>query len=71
MNKMENIVSYDYTEFVIVYDFAESSGENTERFDTFEKAVGRMKELQQKGCWINQFYKIEKTVYKICEINKM
>ena len=66
---MENeLIKYQYTQYVIMYEFLNSSGENTERYFEFEPAVNRVRELYKKGCYNITLYKERRTDYNITYI---
>ena len=64
---MENI-SYTVDEYVLKYDHIDFSGENTDKFDSLEEAVERLKRLDLKGCFNFKLYHIIKEVFDVSKI---
>lgn len=64
---MENI-SYTVDEYVLKYDHIDFSGENTDKFDSLEEAVERLKRLYLKGCFNFKLYHIIKEVFDVSKI---
>ena len=65
---MEKNISYTTDEYVIKYDHMDFSGENTDKFDSFEEAVDRLKRLKLKDCFNFRLYHITKEVFNISKI---
>jgi len=57
-------------EYVVKYDHIDFSGEysNTDRFDSLEKAIKRLKKLKLKGCFNFKLYHITKEVFDVSKI---
>lgn len=69
--KMENInISYTIDEYVIKYDHMDFSGKNTERFDSLEKSIERLKKLKLRGCFNFEVYHMIKEVFDTSKILK-
>lgn len=64
---MENI-SFTTDVYVIKYNHIDFSGENTDKFDSFEEAVDRLKILKLKGCFNFKLYHMIKEVFDIDEL---
>ena len=67
VSDMENI-SYTVDEYVIKYNHIDFSGENTDKFDSFEEAVDQLKRLKLKGCFNFNLYHMTKEVFNISKI---
>lgn len=61
-------ISYTIDEYVIKYDHMDFSGENTDRFDSLEEAIERLKKLKRKDCFNFKLYHITKEVFNISKI---
>jgi len=65
---MAKNISYTIDEYVIKYDRMDFSGENTDKFDSFEEAVDRLKQLKLKGCFNFKLYHMTKEVFDVSKI---
>lgn len=65
---MDDIISYNVDEYDLEYDHTTFSGENKEKFDTFEEAAKRMMYLKERGCFNFYFCHIKKDVYNISRV---
>ena len=68
MKKSTEYISYTVDEYVLKYDHIDFSGENTEKFNSFEEAVKRLKRLDLKGCFNFRLYHSIKEVFNINKI---
>ena len=64
---MKNI-AFTTDEYVIKYNHIDFSGENTDKFDSFDEAVDRLKRLKLKDCFNFNLYHITKEVFDVSKI---
>ena len=61
-------ISYTIDEYVIKYNHIDFSGENTDKFDSLDEAVDRLKRLKLKDCFNFKLYHMTKEVFNISKI---
>jgi len=68
-NMEESLIHHEHIEYVVEYYWKiDGLFDNTDRYDTFDKAIERIRQVRNKGGNIISFYKNEKTVYDISKI---
>lgn len=65
---MAKNIAFTTDEYVIKYDHMDFSGENTDKFDSFEEAADRLKQLKLKGCFNFKLYHMTKEVFDVSKI---
>ena len=65
---MAKNIDFTTDEYVIKYDHIDFSGENTDKFASFEEAVDQLKRLKLKGCFNFNLYHMTKEVFNISKI---
>lgn len=66
--KENEIISYDYTEYVIEYEWNSTHERNIERYSNFDDAFYRIRWIHLHQGEVIYFYKNYKEFYKIGEI---